>query len=134
MNNTNSFSLKPDRQQFNSVLEKVADWLFLKKNCYNQNMMQRRNNLARWTTLVLIVSCLGGLAFLFFDQRGTVTPDTPVVSLQLSSGGMPSGIQAVAALESSTVMQVQHPSSLQQRPAIDLALPQVTEKALFALG
>jgi len=57
-----------------------------------------------------------------------------LVLLTLSSGDDPTGGQVASAIESSTVMQVQHPSSLQQRPAIDLALPQVTEKALFALG
>jgi hypothetical protein len=81
--------------------------------------MQRRKYLSRRSWSFLALGCLVGLA---------------LISVQLSSGRMPVGAQAAAAMESSSVMQAQHPRSLRQRPEIDLALPQVTETALFALG
>jgi hypothetical protein len=82
-------------------------------------MMQRRKSLSRRSWSFLALGCLVGLA---------------LMSVQHSSGGNPAGDQAAAAMESGTDMQAQHPTPLPQRPAIDLAFPQVTETALFALG
>jgi hypothetical protein len=94
------------------VAKKVAGWLFLSRTCYNQAMMQRRKYRFKRIGLLTVIGCVGILTLVLF---------------QLPGGGKQPGGQATAATGLDTVMQG-------QRPAIDLALPLVTENALFALG
>jgi len=105
--------------QFNCVPENITDWLSLDENWYNLFMKQRTKYLDWRVWLLLVIGFLGVLT---------------LVLLQVSSNGPLTGGQDAAARESGTAMQTQQPAAVHQRPAIDLALPQVTETALFALG
>ena len=98
-------------------------------------MKKNQDNFFSWRLkLILVLGCLGGLVLGLFSLHVASMPDAqlgptpPSWSFKSTSG------RVAAAFEKGSVMQEQFQLTVLMTPAIDQAVPDETEFALFALG
>ena len=84
--------------------------------------------------MILVLGCLGGLALGLFSQHVASMSDSLLGPTPLSWGFKSNSARVAAAFETSKDMRELKQSTITRPPSIDLAIPQETESALFALG
>jgi hypothetical protein len=97
-------------------------------------MKKRETMMTLRLGLILLVSCLGGVAVMMFGDYVDSISGTPLGPTPLSWGFKSSGTQIADTFAEVNSMQIQHAAKPGAIPKIDEVIPKDTELALFALG